>query len=147
VQTWFQLITHPQLRSKRRSRTVVHPLSRQLQPVRLCFPHRLEYLPSMRATSITEPLRPGLQTESKDSHLSMYIGVELPEILKPLNQSCFVPHKGQCANHRRIRERHRRHTFVRPRLTKGTDVMTRRPATKLPNIFYPTHSFASCLRT
>jgi len=32
------------------------------------------------------------------------------------SQSCFVPQTGQCANQRRMRDRHRRQTFVRPRL-------------------------------
>src|SRR5918992_3241749 len=33
-----------------------------------------------------------------------------------------------------MRERHRRQTFDRPRLTKSTDVRTRRPATTVENI-------------
>jgi hypothetical protein len=48
----------------------------------------------MRATSIIEPLGPGLQTEPKDSHPSMYMGVELPAILWPLYSSiAVVPHQ------------------------------------------------------
>ena len=43
----------------------------------------LKILPSMRATSIIEPARLGLQTEPYDSDPSMYIAVEVPEILKP----------------------------------------------------------------
>ena len=50
-------------------------------------------------------------------------------------QSCFAPQTGQCEDHRRIRDRHRRQTLVRPRRTKSTDVRTSSPAaTILPSI-------------
>jgi hypothetical protein len=42
----------------------------------------LNIFPSIRATSMTEPARAGLKTEPRNSHPSMYIRVEVPEILK-----------------------------------------------------------------
>jgi hypothetical protein len=59
-----------------------------------------------------------------------------PRTLHYEYQSCFAPHTGQCENHRRILDRHRRQIVVRPRLTKSTDVTTRREATIVPNTFY-----------
>ena len=50
----------------------------------------LNIFPSIRATSMIEPARAGLKTEPRDSHPSMYIGVEVPEILKPLYSSIAV---------------------------------------------------------
>ena len=41
----------------------------------------LNIFPSIRAISMIERARPGLQTEPRDAHFSMYIGVEVPEIM------------------------------------------------------------------
>jgi hypothetical protein len=55
--------------------------------MRLCFLHRLEYLALDARDFNNRPIALGLQTEPKDWHPSMYIGVELPAILKPLYSS------------------------------------------------------------
>jgi hypothetical protein len=55
--------------------------------VRFGLFHRVKYLPFERAPSIIEPAPPGLQTEPYDSDPSMYIAVEVPEMLKPLYSS------------------------------------------------------------
>ena len=51
--------------------------------------------------------------------------------------SCFAPQTGHVENHRRMRDRHRRQTVVRPRRTRTIDVTTRKLATRAPSIFDP----------
>jgi hypothetical protein len=63
--------------------------------VRFGLFHRLEYLPFDARDLDDRPARPGLQSEPRDSHPPMYIGIDSPETLKPLYSIISSPAKFQ----------------------------------------------------